>query len=199
MKKIDFYFDFISPFSYLAHHKLPELAERQGVEIVYHPIDIPSAKIAAGNYGPSNREVPPKIKVMLADLHRWAERYGVPLSFPKSFACEKWNTAVLFAVEHQCAQAFVTEAYNRIWGQGIDPSDDTQLREVAVEAGLDADQMMSFVESSAGQTQFRKSCVEAHGDGIFGAPIMKVDDEYFWGNDRLDFLEEYLEKNKTAS
>lgn len=194
MKKIDFYFDFISPFSYLAHLKLPELAERNGATIVYHPIDIPTAKIAAGNYGPSNREVPPKIKIMLADLHRWADRYGAPLSFPKSFACEKWNTAALFAVEQGCAQAFVTEAYKRIWGEGIDPADDSELRAVATAAGLDADTLMDFVDSSAGKTQFRKSCVEAHADGIFGAPIMKVDDQYFWGNDRLDFLEEYLEK-----
>ncbi|MEH6638470.1 MAG: 2-hydroxychromene-2-carboxylate isomerase [Porticoccaceae bacterium] len=194
MKQIDLYFDFISPFSYLAHVKLPALAERHGAKIVYHPIDIPMAKIAAGNYGPSNREVPPKIKIMLADLHRWAERYDVPLSFPKSFACGKWNTAALFAAEHDCAQAFVTAAYARIWGQGIDPADDSELKAAAVEAGLDADKLMAFVESSAGQTAFRKSCVDAHASGVFGAPIMAVGDEYFWGNDRLEFLEEYLEK-----
>lgn len=194
MKHIDFYFDFISPFSYLAHLKLPELARRYGATIVYHPIDIPSAKIAAGNYGPSNREVPPKIKIMLADLHRWADRYGAPLSFPKSFACEKWNTAALFASEHGCAEAFVRLAYEKIWGQGIDPSDDEELSAVASAAGLDADKLMAFVDSSAGQTQFRKSCVDAHANGVFGAPIMVVDDQYFWGNDRLDFLEDYLSK-----
>ena len=194
MKRIDFYFDFISPFSYLAHVKLPELAERQGAKIVYHPIDIPTAKIAAGNYGPSNREVTPKIKIMLADLHRWAERYGVPLAFPKSFDCLKWNTAALFASEHDCAQAFVTEAYQRIWGEGIDPSDDKELRGAASAVGLNADELIAFVDSSAGQTQFRKSCVDAHANSIFGAPIMMVGEEYFWGNDRLDFLEEYLEK-----
>lgn len=192
MKHIDFYFDFISPFSYLAHLKLPALAQRYGTKLAYHPIDIPMAKIAAGNYGPSNREVTPKIKVMLADLDRWARRYQVPLAFPQSFACQKWNTGALFAIEHDRAQAFVSEAYGRIWGQGIDPSDDNELKSAASVAGLDPDEVIVYTESSMGQTLFRKSCVEAHARGIFGAPIMVIDDQYFWGNDRLDFLEEYL-------
>src|SRR3546814_3604932 len=81
---IDFYFDFISPFSYLAQLRLPEIARRHGRALAYHPIDIPEAKIAAGNYGPSNREVPAKIKVLTADLQRLGRRYDVPLTFPRS-------------------------------------------------------------------------------------------------------------------
>lgn len=193
MISIDFYFDFISPFSYLAHVKLPDLAKRYGAKINYHPMDIPTAKIAAGNYGPSNRDVPAKINIMLPDIHRWAKRYGVPMEFPKSFEGKKWNTGVLFAEQNNRTEAFVTEAYNRLWGKGADPSDDSELRAVAIAAELDADGLMAFVDSSEGQTQFRKSCVEAHKQGVFGAPIMVVGDQYFWGNDRLDFLEEHLQ------
>lgn len=195
-RTIDFYFDFISPFSYLAQLKLPEIARKTGCDLEYWPIDIPEAKIAAGNYGPSNREVAPKIKVMMADLNRWARKYGVPLRFPASFACADWNCAALYAREQDKAGAFVTAAYNRIWGQGIDPSDREELRACATEAGLDPEGLIDFVDSSLGQNEYRKVRSQAYQRGVFGAPIMFVDDEIFWGNDRLDFLQEYLSRQK---
>jgi len=191
-RTIDFYFDFISPFSYLAQLKLPDIARRTGCEVDYRPIDIPEAKIAAGNYGPSNREVAPKIKVMMADLERWAEKYEVPLRFPASFACADWNCATLYARGQDKAEPFVTAAFHRIWGQGIDPRDRDEMRACAVEAGLDPDAVAAFVDSSLGQTEYRKDRSKAYQRGVFGAPLMFVDDQIFWGNDRLDFLEAYL-------
>lgn len=190
---IDFYIDMISPFSYLANVKLPALAAKYGYTIAYHPMDIPMAKIAAGNYGPSNREVPAKMKVLGQDLQRWAAHYKVPLIFPKNFDTGRWNIAVLFANQHQgSAGAFVTEAWSRIYGKGIDPTDDAELRGAAKAAGLDADAMMEYINSPRGRTDFNKACVEAHANGVFGAPIIKIGEEIWWGNDRMHFLEEYL-------
>ena len=189
---IDFYFDFISPFSYLAQLKLPEIALAAGCEVEYWPIDIPEAKIAAGNYGPSNREVLPKIKVMMTDLKRWAERYGVTLAFPASFDCGDWNCAVLLARREGKAEQFVTDAYRRIWGEGIDPRDRGEFAACARAAGLDADALIEFVGSPIGQNEYRKARSQAIQRGVFGAPLMFVDDQIFWGNDRLDFLSHYL-------
>jgi len=192
-RKIDFYIDMVSPFTYLAHIKLPALAAKYGYTIAYHPMDIPMAKIAAGNYGPSNREVAPKMKALAQDLSRWAKHYSVPLNFPKSFDCRRWNLGVLFANQHQgTTQSFVTEAWNRIYGKGIDPADDNELRGAAKVAGLDPDAFMEYVNSSRGRTEFNKACVEAHKVGVFGAPIMIIDDQIWWGNDRLHFVEEYM-------
>lgn len=200
-KHIDFYFDFISPFSYLAHVKLPGIAAKHGYEVNYHPIDIPQAKIAAGNYGPSNREVPAKIKVMAADLNRWADLYGVPLNFPAGFDCMRWNVAALKAAEQGKSEAFVREGFERIWGRGIDPADEGEFRAAAQAAELEPDELWDYANSSLGRSEFRKGCVEAHRRGVFGAPLMFVDDQIFWGNDRLDFLEQYIAtpRNDTAT
>jgi len=195
-RKIEFYFDFISPFSYLAQLKLPGIARKAGYELEYCPIDIPEAKIAAGNYGPSNREVAPKIKVMMADLDRWARKYAVPLRFPASFSCADWNCGTLYAREQGKAGAYVTAAFNCIWGQGIDPGDRAELRACATEAGLDPEGLIAFVESPIGQNEYRKARSLAYQRGVFGAPLMFVDDEIFWGNDRLDFLEAYLHQSR---
>lgn len=193
-KVIDFYFDFMSPYGYLANCKLPGLAAAYGYRIAYHPIDIPSAKMAAGNYGPSNREVPAKIRVLQADLRRWAKRYDVPFTFvPLSNAeVRPWNIGTFYATEKQAAEAYVNEAYRRIWGLGAQVGDPAQLRQIAELLQWNPDEFLSYISSVQAQTEFRRQCVLAHAKGIFGAPMMVVDDEVWWGNDRLDFLEEHI-------
>jgi 2-hydroxychromene-2-carboxylate isomerase len=193
-QQMDFYFDLMSPFSYLAHIKLPDLARKYGLTLAYHPMDIPQAKMAAGNYGPSNREVPAKIKVMLADLKRWAKRYDAPFAFPPNLQVGPWNVGVLYANDKNQAEAYVTAAYNKIWGEGCDPTELKNLESLAQDLDWDVADFMAFVSSNEGQTRFRKACVEAHQAGVFGAPIMMLDDEIWWGNDRFDFIEEYLQQ-----
>jgi 2-hydroxychromene-2-carboxylate isomerase len=191
-RAIDLYIDIISPYCYLAYVRLPALAAKHGYTLRHHPIHIASAKLAAGNYGPSNMEVVPKGKALVRDLERWAKRYGVPLRFPKSIVGEPWNIGILFADRHGKAEAYLRQAYRLLWAEGGDPADHGLLRLAAMEAGLNQDEFLDYVTSSLGRTEFRKESVDAHTKGIFGAPIMIVDDELFWGNDRLDFLEEYI-------
>lgn len=191
-RQLTFYFDIMSPYCYLANVKLPDLARKHGCELIYHPMDIPAAKIAAGNYGPSNKEIPPKIKALFTDIRRWAKRYGVPFTLPKGFDARDWNIACLYAVQVGKAEEFVNTAYDKVWVEGIDPGDTALLRGALTEVGLDADAAIEYVESTQGDCEFKKSCVEAHQSDVFGAPIMVIDEQLFWGNDRLDFLEEYL-------
>jgi len=76
MAKIDFYFDFVSPYAYLANLRLPKLAREHGCEIAYHAIDLAAAKAAAGNTAPPTAAMPAKLKYAIADFARWGERYG---------------------------------------------------------------------------------------------------------------------------
>lgn len=198
LKTVGFFLDLKSPFSYLAHTRLPQIAKDHGYAIEYCPLDITAAKLAAGNYGPSNLEVPAKLRVLTADLHRWAARYRVDLVFPKSLQCESWNIGVIYAIEKDAAAAYVTEAYRRIWGRGIDPSDQAQLGEVAQEMGWDSQDFLTYVHSSRGRSAFLKRCVAAHSLGIFGVPMFKIADEYWWGNDRLMFVEEHMAATRAA-
>lgn len=191
---IKFYFDLMSPFSYLAHVKLPDLARKYDLSVEYHPMDIPQAKMAAGNYGPSNREVPAKIKVMLADLKRWAKHYNVPFAFPKNLQVELWNVGVLFAIEKGEEEVYVNAAYAKIWGEGCDPTDLAELQKIAKSLDWDVAEFTNFIQSNKAQTAFRKACVQAHQAGVFGAPIIMLDEEIWWGNDRFDFIEEYLQQ-----
>jgi len=192
LKTIDFYLDFISPFAYLASFRLPELARKYGASIAYHAIDLTAAKRAAGNTGPANREIPPKIKYLMADLRRWAKRYGVPLAPPSGFDSNLANRGLLWAREKGREEAYVRAVYDAIWGRGGDPADLRVLRSAVEAAGLPGDEFEKAVNSGELKASYEEVNRQAQARGVFGVPIYIVDDEMFWGNDRLDFLEEYV-------
>jgi 2-hydroxychromene-2-carboxylate isomerase len=191
-KVIDFYFDFISPFSYLAELKLPEIAKKYGAAIHYCPIDIPLAKLAAGNYGPSNREVPAKMGYLSQDLQRWAKQYGVPLNFPKGFRSPRMNAGTFYAEKKGDAEGYVHKGFEQTYVIGADPDSDQTLTELAKSMGWDPESFLAYVNSKEAEKTYRELQLKAYRRGVFGAPMMIVDDQIFWGNDRLMFLEEYL-------
>lgn len=192
-KQIDFYFDFISPFAYLAHVKLPGLAKKYGALIQYHPIDVMLAKLAAGNYGPSTRDIPSKAKYIRADRLQWAARYGVPMvPVLNGGRAPRLNAGTYYAIQQGRAEAYLKAGFNHVWGQGASTDDDATLAAVARELDWDPAAFLNYVNSPQAQEQLKNGQREAQKRGVFGSPIMLVDDQMYWGNDRLDFLESYL-------
>lgn len=198
-KTLEFFFDFLSPFAYLAHQKLPALASRFGYTLRFIPFDLPRAKRAAGNTGPSNREIPVKLRYMTTDMNRWAQRYGVPLRFPKAFASERMNKGTFYAEDRGRALDYVTAAYAAAWGEGQDMSDERVLKGVARQLGWQEDEFISFIDSSVAAERFEAANAEAHRRGVFGTPTFLIGEEMWWGNDRLQFLEEYLEEHTRST
>jgi len=193
MSSIDFYFDFLSPYSYLAHCQLPELADKYGYSITYKPIDLKAAKLAAGNTGPATVQMPVKLRYAMADLTRWARKYGAPLAFGKAPpVTERMNKGTFFAIGKGQARDYVKTAWLATFGTGGDFNSDELLSDVARQLGWSPDEFLAFLQSDTAQRLYEAGNKEAQGRGVFGAPIMMVGDEMWWGNDRLDFLEEYL-------
>ena len=197
MATIDFYFDFHSPYSYLAHCQLPALARKHGATLVYHPVDLKAAKLAAGNTAPPTVAIPPKLKYAMADFGRWCARYDVPLTFSQSGPPEPTvpNIATFHAIDQGQAEQFVTAYWHATFGTGGRIGDDAVLRDVAQQLGWDADALAAFATSEEGARRYAEENAAAQQRGVFGAPIMMVGDELWWGNDRLDFLDQYLSEN----
>lgn len=195
MTQIDFYFDFWSPYAYLASHRLGQLAEQHGCTVNYCPIDLTRAKLAAGNTGPANLQIPPKIRYLMTDLRRWATRYGLPFgSVPKGKDTKRINTGALLAQDRGVARDYVREAFDAVWGQGGDPNSDELLSSLAEKLGWDAGEFLRFVGSSAAAERYEAVYERAVERGVFGVPIMIVGDEMWWGNDRLEFLDQFLQE-----
>jgi 2-hydroxychromene-2-carboxylate isomerase len=197
--RLDFFFDFMSPFAYLAHHRLPAIAGRFGYVIDYKPIDLRQAKLAAGNTGPSNREIPPKLRYLAADMNRWAAAYGVPIAFPSSFDSDRMNKGLFYALDKGQAAEYADAAWHRAWGLGGDIADEGLLRDVASGLGWPADEFIAYTNSSDARLRYEQNNREAQSKGVFGVPMMMVGEDMWWGNDRLDFLLEYLESTAVAA
>ncbi len=196
---IDFYFDFMSPFAYLAHTQLPDLAARHGLRIAYHAIDLPEAKLAAGNTAPPNVSIPVKLRYLVTDMERWARRYGVPLAFPKTLKSQGLNIGLYFAADRGCEEDYVRAAWQPTWGQGGDMGDEALIAGVARSMGWNATEFLAFIESPEARERYELDKRDAHARGVFGAPTMMLGDQMWWGNDRLGFLEEHLVAiNKTG-
>lgn len=212
MASIEFFFDFASPYAYLANCRLPSLAEKYGYDLVYRPIDLFAAKVAAGNTAPPSVAIPPKFRYVTADLKRWADKYGVPLLMPglgvggppsdelpekKTLPRELMDSSaahkgVFFAQQKDMTREFVGAVFRQTFGAGGAIGDENTLRSVVGELGWSEDDFYQFVQSAQADQRYAEANDEAQGRGVFGVPTMIVDDQMWWGNDRLGLLEEYL-------
>jgi 2-hydroxychromene-2-carboxylate isomerase len=185
-KQIEFFYDYISPFSYLADTQLPAIAERTGAEIVYRPVLLGAIMKATGNSGPI--PIQGKAGYNVADFQRWAKRYGLAARFSPHFP---FNTirvlrGAIAAQIHGRFQEFHSAAFRAIWEQGQDLSKEDALRLLLDAAGIER----ALIEGDEIKNRLRANGDEAVSRGAFGLPTFFVNDEMFWGNDRLDFVEE---------
>lgn len=191
--QLDFYFDFLSPFAYLAETQIGAIADRYGLELHYKPMNLQAAKLAAGNNGPSNRQIAVKLHYLTTDLERWAKRYGVPLKFPPGYASERANRGTFYAIDRGQQRDYVGHLYQAVWGRGEEMSDEAVLSKVAENLGWSGDEFLDYTQGKDSARRYADINNEAQARGVFGVPAMFVDQEMWWGNDRLPFLTEYLQ------
>ena len=205
MKHIEFFFDFISPYSYLAHSQLPSLARRYGYGIRYKPFDLRAAKLKAGNTGPATVEIPAKYRYARADILRWARRYDVAFKFAPAVAVPaeskdstRANKGVFFALRNGQEELYVKTMWREMFESGGFVGTDQTLGNVIRTLDWKPTEFFAFVQSEEADRLYKEVNQEAHERGVFGAPIMFLDEEIWWGNDRLEFLREYLESQKAT-
>ncbi len=190
---LDFYFDFGSPTAYLAHCRLQQLAEQYDLEVNYLPILLGGIFKATDNMSPV--AIPAKGKYMNEhDLPRFARRYGVPLSFNPHFPINTLQAmrGATAARAAGCLAAYVDAVYTAMWVDQKNIGDTDVLRQVLADAGLDADGLITATADPEVKAELIKLTEEAVSRGAFGAPTMYLGDEMFFGQDRLDFIEEAL-------
>lgn len=191
-KTVEFYFDFSSPYSYLAATQLPELATRAGAKIEYRPFVLAAVFKATSNDMPA--KVAAKGAYMLKDLERWAEFYGVRFKFSSHFPANtiKAMRLVLVADEQGKAASVVQGLFRAMWAEDRDINDPVVLGDIAEKAGLDPAEALAAIEKQPIKDRLRAYTDAAIAKGAFGAPAIFVGDELFWGNDRMDFVERAL-------
>jgi 2-hydroxychromene-2-carboxylate isomerase len=192
VRELEFFFDYGSPFSYLADTQLEGLAARTGALVIYRPMLLGGVFKETGNASPIAIEA--KRKYMMSDLQRWAKHYGVPVPENPHFPI---NTIRLMRGAVAAERAGVFTGYHRaifdgFWREGLNLGDAAVVRGTLQRAGLDAERIAAMSEEHAVKDGLRVATATAVARGAFGAPTFFVGEQMFWGNDRLMFVEQAL-------
>jgi len=193
MATCEFFYDFSSPFSYLASTQIERVAE--GHRLVWRPFLLGAVFKAVGTPIVPIASFPrPKRILALREQYRWAEHWGVDFALPAVFP---QNTVLALRMALQLPEdrlPAATHAFFRaVWVEDRNLGDREALREVALGAGLDADRLIAGAETPEVKALLRTNTDEAVARGAFGAPSFFVGDQLFWGQDRLDFVRRALE------
>ncbi len=190
---IEFYFDVISPYVWLTSHRLKKLQDKLNLEIQYTPVLFAGLLNAHGSLGPA--EIPAKREYTVIDAMRWANFYGLKYEGPPQhpFNPLKALRSCLYFKENKQRAKWVELLLDACWSQGLDIRQDSTLLSLAKDFKINGDELLQAIASPEIKTQLKQNTIHAVERGVFGVPTFRVEDQIFWGHDRLDLLELYLQ------
>jgi 2-hydroxychromene-2-carboxylate isomerase len=194
-RPIEFYFDFSSPYSFIASEWIAALAARHGRTVDWRAILLGATFQAAELKSPVS--YPLKREYSLRDFERSARFAGVPFMLPAKFPIPTQNAARLFwwlkSQSTERASAWAQLGLRAYFVRGIDLSDGAALKALAAEFGIDATVAEGVWNDPQWKLALKNANDAAIAGGVFGAPFVIVDGEPFWGNDRRAQIERWLE------
>jgi 2-hydroxychromene-2-carboxylate isomerase len=194
MDPIEFYYDYVSPTSYLAYKRLLKMAQERSLTIDYKPVQIGGIFKQSGNSSPVS--VPAKLNWMWDDMNRHAKRDNIPMIKNDHFPLNSVYAmrGALVAKDLNCLAQYNEAMFSAMWEQGANISNIDVMTEVLAQAGLDAKSILEAAQSDATKERLRADTAAAVERGVFGVPTMIVDNELHFGQDRLDFVLEAAER-----
>src|SRR5882672_5449375 len=182
---VDWYFDFVSPYSYIALHRLREIS----IPITYKPVLFAGLLNHFGQKGPA--EIPAKRRWTYRFCTWWAKELGVPFRFP---AAHPFNPLPHLRLALACGSKpdAVKRIFEWIWMSGENASDPGRFLDLCSELDVKTEKLAEMKDP------LRKSTEEAAALGVFGVPTFVMDGEVFWGADSLDFLKAFLKDSKAV-
>ena len=176
---VDWYFDFVSPYSYICLHRLREVP----ATIIYKPVLFAGLLDHFGQKGPA--EIPAKRRWTYRWCAWWAKELGVPFRFPASHPFNPLHHLRLALVCGASPEA-VRRIFDSIWRSGDEATDPASFSKLCAELGVDPAQLSTVKDV------LRRNTEEAAARGVFGVPTFVVDSEVFWGVDSIGFLKAFL-------
>src|SRR5215469_14504017 len=197
-KKLEFFYDCSSPWTYLAFMKIEEVARRHTAELIWKPILVGGLfnTVNPSVYESRQRPVPVKARYYVKDLQDWAKFYGIRIGNPSVFPVNsvKAMRGAFVAHEHGIISTYSRRVFESYWGDNRDISQDDVLHAIVREVGLDENEYFEKIASPDYKEKLRANTDEVMQRGGFGSPTMFVGGSMFFGNDRLPLVEWELSK-----
>ena len=187
IKSFDFYFDFVSPYSFLAHKEIIKIEKKNSVKIKYKPILLGGLHNLHGIKAPAF--IPAKAKHMIRDCKLIAEKNKIKFKFNSYFPIRSLNLmrGVLVAEEDNYKSYYIDSIFNAIWQDGLNMNDENIIQKILKNLNINPKTFSLRSASSSIKDSLRKRTNEAYEKGIFGAPSFVSNNKIFWGQDRIEF------------
>ena len=187
IKSFDFYFDFVSPYSFLAHKEIRKIENKNSIKIKYKPILLGGLHNLHGIKAPAF--IPAKAKHMIRDCKLIAEKNKVKFKFNTYFPIKSLNLmrGVLVAEEDNFKSYYIDSIFDSIWQDGLNMNDENIIQKVIKNLDVNPKTFFLIIGSSSIKDSLRKKTNDAYEKGIFGAPSFVSNNKIFWGQDRIEF------------
>lgn len=195
MAKIEYYFSMVSPWAFIGHDTFMDIIKTHDVDLTYHPTQLLNVFDKTGGL-PMPKRHPARLAYRMLELQRWREKRNMkfdlqPAHWPYDFSnADK----IIIAIQNSGVDpaAFVKAGYLATWAEGRDMADEATLTDVLARNGYDADAILTVSKSDEVSAEYDANTKAASENGYFGSPAYVLNGELFWGQDRLDLLNDAL-------
>ena len=195
MLTIEYYLSVVSPWSYLGHRRLCDIARANSAEILYLPIDSSILFAKTGGLALKDRS-PQRKRYRMQELRRWRSRLELELNLEPQYFPTDSNLAscvIIGAIEAgRDVAELVYELMRAVWVREENVSEVSTVRGAIERSGESVDDLLAAASHSNVQNIFVENSEQAVSKGVFGVPSYVVGEDVFWGQDRLEFLEAFL-------
>jgi 2-hydroxychromene-2-carboxylate isomerase len=192
---IDFYFDFSSPYGYIASTQIDALGAKHGRAVTWRPFLL-GAVFKVSEARPLTQLPPIKSNYFVHDFPRSARMFGISYKMPAAFPfmAVQASRAYYWLADRDAAKAtaFAKAVYHAAFGEGRDVAPAEAVADIGAGLGIDRAAMLAAVNDATVKDRLRVEVDEAIKRGVFGSPFIFVDGEGFWGADRLPHVERWL-------
>ena len=194
IKLVDFYFDFVSPYSFIAHKEIIKLENKSLIKVRYKPILLGGLHNLHEIKAPAF--IPAKAKHMIRDCKLIAEYKGIKFKFNSYFPIRTLNLmrGVLVAEEDNFKSYYIDNIFNSIWRDGLNMNDENIIQKILKNLNVNPKTFALRATSSSIKDSLKKKTNEAYEKGVFGAPTFIINNKIFWGQDRIEFVLKEAEK-----
>jgi 2-hydroxychromene-2-carboxylate isomerase len=194
-RKIDYYFSMVSPWAYIGHAAFMDIAGRHGAAVNYKPVALGTVFAETGGL-PLPKRHPARQHYRMLDLQRWREKRGLAFKLkPKHWPFETAladRFVIAAVIANQDPDPFLRRAFSAVWEEERNLGDPQVIAEIAEQGGFKAAPLMDSARGTATEAVYALNIENAVAAGVFGSPAYVLDGEVFWGQDRLDLLDDAL-------
>ena len=188
IKSFDFFFDFTSPYSYLAHKQIRNIENQYKIDINYMPILLGGLHNLAEIEAPAF--IPSKARFMIKDCKLFAEKLNIKFKFNSHFPIQSLNLmrGVLIARKENKTSLYIDKFFDACWKDGLNLNDQKIVDEILKELNFNLETFKLKISEHKIKDELKKRTKDAFSKGVFGAPSFIINNKMFWGQDRLEFV-----------